>query len=205
MFFHRNCAKVSLLIITLLLTTCTTLHKQPLKQNQHYLTWQQRLHQLSRIRSWNIYGALGIKYDNKDSMAHFSWRQVTDNFAINIYTPINLGGVKITGSKKQVILWRSSSEKIVAETPEQLMHKELGWSLPLFDLRYWVLGLPAPHVPFSAKFDSYNHLSFLQQQGWQINYSDFQSIGNIDLPTKISLNIPQLQVKLVVKKWRIFR
>lgn len=203
MVFHRNCAKIPLIIIALLLTACSTLHEQPLKQNLHYLTWYQRQHQLNTINNWNIYGALGIKYESRDSIAHFYWQQMIDHFTVNIYTPINLGGVKITGDKEQVVLWRSISKKVIAKTPEQLMYKELGWSLPLFNMRYWILGLPAPHIPYSAKFDSYNHLSYLRQQGWRINYSDFRSIGNIDLPTKIWLSTPQLQVKLVIKQWRI--
>jgi outer membrane lipoprotein LolB len=205
MFFHRKCAKFELIIITLLLTACSTLFKQPSEQHLHYLTWYERQHQLNKINNWNLNGALGIKYYNKDSIAHFYWQQVTDHFAVNIYTPLNLGGVKITGDTKQVVLWKSVSEKEVAKTPEQLMYKELGWSLPLLSMKYWILGLPSPRISYKAKFDSYNHLSFLEQQGWQIKYDDFRSIDNIDLPTKIWLSAPQLQVKLVIKEWRISR
>jgi outer membrane lipoprotein LolB len=51
----------------------------------------------------------------------------------------------------------------------------------------------------------YNHLSYLKQQGWEIEYADFRSIGNIDLPQKIWLENPKLRAKLVIKKWRILK
>lgn len=191
------CKKILLIFVVLLLSSCAINSVPP---TVHYLPWAKREAQLSAIRNWQMYGALGIRYANQTSMAHFTWQQTAGHFAINIYTPINLGGVKITGDTHQVILWKSATEKIIAKTPEQLMNKELGWSLPLFDLRYWILGLPAPQIPYKAKFDSYNHLSYLEQQGWKINYFAFQSIKNIDLPTSILLTNLQLQVKLVIKQ-----
>jgi outer membrane lipoprotein LolB len=189
------------IITILLLSACATV-PQP---GTHYLTWQQRQQQLQATNSWDMYAVLGVRFAGKNTMVHFYWQQIANNFTINISTPINIGGVIITGSTKQVTLWRSATDKIVAKTPEQLMYQELGWSLPLFDLKYWVLGLPAPHIPYNAKFDMYNHLSYLKQQGWEIEYADFRSIGNIDLPQKIWLENPKLRAKLVIKKWRILK
>lgn len=193
--------KILLIIIILFLSGCGTLYGPP-PPGTHYLTKQERRQQLMAINSWDMYAALGVRFANKNTMAHFYWLQAGNDFTINIFTPLNIGGVKITGNKKQVILWRSATDKITAKTPGQLMHQELGWSLPLFNMKYWVLGLAAPHIPYHAKYDSYNHLNYLQQQGWKIEYADFRSINGIDLPRKIWLENPRLQVKLVVEKWR---
>jgi len=193
--------KILLITFILLLSACATVPPP----GTHYLTWHQRQQQLQAINSWDMYAALGITYAGENTMAHLDWQQLKNSFTANITTPINIGGVKIIGNSKQATLWKSATDKITAKTPEQLMYQELGWSLPLFDMKYWVLGLPAPHIAYHAKFDTYNHLSYLQQQGWEISYDDFRSIGNIDLPQKIWLENPKLQAKVVIKKWQILK
>lgn len=192
--------KYILLIITLLsLCACATM-PQP---GTHYLTWQKRQQQLNNINNWNIYGSLGISYNNQDIIAHYKWQQSEVDYIITLYSTLDIGSVKIVGNPEQVTLWRSATLKTTAKTPEVLMQSQLGWSLPLENLKYWILGLPTPQLPTTTKFDSYNHLIFLQQQNWQIQYSDFKAIKNIDLPTKIFINNPQLRIKIVIKEWQL--
>ena len=183
-------------MLCLLFCACATL---PAPTSQlHYMSWQQRQQQLQTIQNFNISGTMSLAYAGQNSIMHFSWQQSPDNFTINLSSLIGIGGIKITGNKQQVTLWKSATEKVTAKTPEALMQSQLGWSMPIHDVRYWVIGLPAPDSPYKAKFDRYNHLSVLKQRGWVIQYIDWQVVNNVDLPRTILLTGPQLQAKITL-------
>lgn len=190
---------IYIFILAFLLISCATTSKMPYGTN--HLSWNARQNQLYNLDNWDLYGVVGIKNSKQNAMAHVDWQQSADSYVLNITSQFNVGGIKITGDKNQVILWRSTTEQVTAKTSEKLMQQELGWSLPISNLRYWALGLPAPQLAYKPKFDTYNHLISLQQQGWKISYSDFVAVNNIDLPTTILLNNANLQIKIVVKQW----
>jgi outer membrane lipoprotein LolB len=190
-------------LVLICLAGCATV-MQP-GAGQHKLSWPVRQKQLNNLKNWNLQSAIGIKNLNQSTSAHVNWQQFENNYILNIISQFNIGGVKIVGDSTGVTLWRSVTNKIKAQTPEELMYQELGWSLPIDNLRYWILGLPAPKLVYASQFDAYNHLISLQQQGWQISYSNFISINNIDLPTSILISNSKLklQVKVIIKKWEL--
>ncbi|MCK4608762.1 MAG: outer membrane lipoprotein LolB [Gammaproteobacteria bacterium] len=195
--------KILLFLIFIACSGCSTL-QPPMSDGIHVLTWTARQRQLQEIGRWQVGGALGVQYANQSSMSHFTWQQTAaDNYQITITSTLDIGGVKITGNKQQVTLWRSATDKVTAKTAEQLMVTELGWSLPLNNLKSWVVGLPVAKIPYKAEFDAYNHLSLLEQQGWTIKYAAYKSISNIDLPTKIWLTNSKLRAKIVINRWRL--
>jgi len=189
-----------LFLLCLCLAGCAMFTPTP---GEHYLSWQARQKQLTALNSWNLQSAVGIKNLKQRITAHVNWQQADNNYILNITSQFNIGGVKIVGDSNQVILWRSTTNKFVAKNPEELMFKELGWSLPVSNLRHWILGLPVPNKTHILQFDAYNHLIHLQQQGWHVSYADFISVDNIDLPTTILLTNAKLQIKIVIKEWRL--
>lgn len=188
-------------LILICLVGCTTV--TPPRFGTYHLSWQARQKQLNNLKNWNLYSAIGIKNSQVRTSARVHWQQFEDNYILDITSQFNIGGVKIVGDSSGVTLWRSTTNKISAKTPEKLMYQELGWSLPMDNLRYWILGLPAPKLAYKSQFDAYNHLIYLQQQGWEINYANFISVNNIDLPTSILISNPRLQVKVIIKKWEL--
>lgn len=180
---------------------CTTV--TPPGSGTHHLSWQARQKQLNNLKIWNLYSAIGVKNSQVRTSARVRWQQFDGNYILDVTSQFNIGGVKIVGDSTGVTLWRSTTNKISAQTPEKLMYQVLGWSLPIDNLRYWILGLPAPKLAYKSQFDTYNHLSYLQQQGWEISYANFISVNNIDLPTSIIISNPRLQVKVIIKKWEL--
>lgn len=203
---------VSFSALLLLLTACSTLLSPPpttqVTSTLHHLSWQQRQKQLRTIKSWYIQGAIGITHNNKTDIASFSWQNKLRSYLINIYGPMHLSNVQISGDDTHATLLQSSGGKMQADSPEELLQRRLGWNLPIANLNYWIRSLPAPTSSTNPKvkaselqFDQDNHLIKLTQQDWQIIYSDYKSVNNVDLPSKIYLFTPQLRIKIVIKTW----
>lgn len=193
---------VTSILTLILLGACSTITPPPAASTTlHHLSWSERQQQLRTITAWNIRGALSITYNEKTDLTSFEWQKKQDNYFINIHGPMNVASTNIIGNQNQVVLQQASGKQIEAETAEELMQQQLGWSLPLNNLNYWIRGLPAPHINARSLFDSYNHIQNMTQHGWQITYADYGSFSGIDLPTKIYLTSPQLRAKIVIKQW----
>ena len=192
------------LLSVLLFSGCTTLnlpHQRPVIYHQQ--TWQQRYNNLSRLSKWNIDGTFSIQQSGKTTIAAYSWQQNSTHYHIRIHSLLGIYSINICGRPGKVTLWRSPQEHYTASTPQQLMQQQLNWKLPLSNLYYWIRGIHAPGVAYRVYVDTYAHVMKLQQSGWNIFFSQYTSIGSIDIPRVLQLSSNRLMVKIVIKHWNL--
>lgn len=184
----------------LLLTACTTL--TPPASNQD-LAWPARLKQLQKINHWTVQGAAGIRTVDNAWSASLFWHQTADKYSLHLFGPLGVNRIQLAGDKNQVTLTMPSEPAKTAKNAEVLLQKQLGWHLPVNYLQYWIRGIPAPQTAAQLSWDTFHHVTQLKQGGWIINYADYSNIDGIDLPTRINLHNPQLQVRLVIRQWQL--
>ncbi|EKE00678.1 MAG: hypothetical protein ACD_21C00293G0007 [uncultured bacterium] len=191
--------KTSLLLIGMaLLMGCAHFQPQP---KFKYISWQERQAKLQQNKNWVARGVLSVTYNKKRDIAHFEWQQNQDDYVINISGPMNLNKVKIVGAANKAEFCQSNGKCVQAKSSEQLFFKQFGWRLPVSNIRYWVLALPAPGKAENFGFDQYGHLVSFEQQGWRVKYSEFQSVKNIDLPNIIELKDKNFLIKLKIRDY----
>jgi outer membrane lipoprotein LolB len=82
------------------------------------------------------------------------------------------------------------------------MRKALGWEVPLHELRAWVLGLRADGGPAEIRFGANRLPSLLQQDGWTVDYRDWDETRQPPLPTRVFAARPPYKVKLSIESWQ---
>lgn len=191
---------------------CATKPAMPSAGELHAMPWPERRAQLTAITHWAAQGALSINYGGKNTIANFAWQYATPNYAINIHSPMNLVNAHIMKDQSGITLITSTGRKAHAKTPELLMEQQLGWSLPLENLVYWIRALPAPEAADEAsarQLDRAAHMIELQQQAWNITYGDFiaipssSGIDSVDLPTTIWLSAANVRIKIKITHWEL--
>ena len=192
---------ISLLGIMEIFSGCATVKPSPAQLQ--LMSWQQRSTQLKAIQHFTLKGSLGITQANKVDILSFDWQQNYRNYEINLHGPLSLGGAKIVGDQNGIAYWKNSAEKVFAKSPESLFYQQFGWTLPVSNLKYWILAIPASTKIHDQQFDKFNHLICLVEQDWRIRYSDFISVNGVDLPTRIQLESPQIKIKIVIKTWQV--
>ena len=193
----KHVKTILLLVGIAFLTGCANFQPRPAFK---YTPWKQRQAEIRKNKSWAINGRLSITHNKKRDIASFEWQQNQNNYTINISGPLNLNSVKITGSANQVEFCQSGHACLRAKSAEQLFFNQFGWRLPVSNMRYWILALPAPTKIEATNFDQYGHLVALKQQNWNVWYSDFESVNNVDLPSIIELQNKKFFIKLKIKK-----
>lgn len=190
------------LFSSLFIASCATTPAPSFPENQS-TSWVNRAKTLATIKNWNLKGVIAIRTPQDAWSANWNWQQNYDNYVISLFGPLGSHSIKLTGTSGHVLLETADGKHAAANSPESLLSQELGWQIPVSYLRYWVRGLPVPGVTGLKQFDQFNHLRELNQQGWIISYLRYTSVNHIDVPDKIFLNNPELNVKIIINQWQL--
>lgn len=190
-------------LLTVLLAGCVSLRVPAPSKNYQVVSAQTRQQQLRRLNAWDIRGALSVQQGGQADIANYTWRQSgAKRFRISLSSSLNFYQIYLLGRPGRVTLWQTKKDSIVARSPERLLQKTLGWSLPISNLFYWIRGLALPGAKH-ARYDRYGHLTTLHQRGWFIQYGSYVKVDHLDLPQSIKLQRGKLKMKIVVKRWSL--
>ncbi|MDE0854707.1 MAG: lipoprotein insertase outer membrane protein LolB [Nevskia sp.] len=166
-------------------------------QAQH--SWEARRSALRQVRNFSLQGRLaetGLVSFGGD----LSWIQTGASFQARFYGPLGVGAVAISGSPDSMQI-QNKNGVYQTQEPEALMQQQFGWSLPVDGLRYWVLGLPAPGETAALKLDDSGHILSMTQNGWDLVYTEYQSVAGLDLPRKFAISDPQRGFRVLIDVW----
>lgn len=165
--------------------------------------WQQHRQHTARLSAWEISGKLAMRSQAQSGSGVMFWLQRQDYFDIRVSGPLGQGSTRLTGRTGEVRLTTPQLD-LHASSAEQLMHEQLGWSLPVDNLLWWVRGLPAPDSKYQLRLNENSLAQHLEQDGWQLDFVRYQSLPDgTRLPERIQLQGPYLQLTLLVKQWQL--
>jgi len=198
-----------LLLISAVLAGCAHLSSEHERQVMRFQSWHERQIALRKVDNWEIDGAFSVQENGQVTMASYTWIQRGSWYQMRIHSALNLFSVLVVGKPGAVTLWRSQDKYETAYTPEELMRSQLGISMPVSNLFYWVRGLStkssAHRFAYNAQYDRYGHLLSINQDGWHVEFSGYHPVGPVDLPGILKLRQGKLQIKIVEKNWKISR
>ncbi|RME33277.1 MAG: outer membrane lipoprotein LolB [Gammaproteobacteria bacterium] len=192
-----------LLLLTLLGGGCAELRPYllPVEEAQTG-AWQRHREQVAALQEWTLTGRIGIKAGAEAFSATIDWQQRGEAYRLRIIAPLGQGSYQIEGDPGRVVLTNERNERFEARDPEALMEQNLGWSVPLSGLAWWVRGLPAPgESPRQLRFDEEGRLTDMEQQGWRISVLGYRKSGVLDLPARLYLFNDRFQIRMVITRW----
>lgn len=164
--------------------------------------WQAHKKHITPIDAWQINGKLGIRSSRDSGSAVLFWLQRQDYFDIHLSGPLGQGSTRLTGRQGAVSLEIANRGTFQAASAEALMQQQLGWSLPVDNLLWWVRGLPAPQSKSILRLNSDSQLIQLEQDNWQVEYLSYRTENGLTLPERIKLSGADLTITLVIKQWQ---
>ncbi|MEQ8407295.1 MAG: lipoprotein insertase outer membrane protein LolB [Gammaproteobacteria bacterium] len=182
---------VALLFSLTLLSACQSI-APPADENPN---WTQLRNQLEALEDWQLRGRVNVQYDNESYTPRIIWQQQQEYYRIRLWGTFNAGNTLINGQPGNVIM-ESDGETFTASSPESLILQQLGYELPVSYLEYWVRGLPAPGSRAQTTFNTENHLTQLQQDGWTVIYTDPRQYGSVSLPRRVEVTRLRNDVRL---------
>lgn len=163
--------------------------------------WERQQAQVEDFDSWTLVGKAGLRTPQENISANLDWNQTPFYFRMLISGPFGAGRSVLEGREGRFSL-STSDGRFEAETPEALMEEQLGWSLPVRAMPDWVRGLPGDHASYQLETDELGFPRFLQQDGWEIDYRDWERVEEMWLPRRLVMNYGEVRITLVVNQWQ---
>ena len=214
-------------VILLVVAGCTSSHGiRPVDRTERETLWQQHNEKVSGISGWNLKGKMAVKTGHKGGSATLIWNYQQDKQKIELYGPFGGGRVRITTQPDHAVLKDTKGKVIEGNNAAEVLYERLGWQVPFEELQYWARGIPSDYGPngddlhgaaVDITLDNSGRLKTLKQGNWLVEYQDYKTVNQLDLPRKFLITaVPgsmeiysddgeyigdELSVKMILKRW----
>lgn len=190
------------LLLTIIVSGCAQL--PPTQQNVPInSTWESQKLKLEQLTDWSFSGKLGVFSPEGRDSVNINWQQSQQNFHIILTGPLGISVLDINKVNQNTLI--IDEETYDSDNFDSLIMELSGMALPVEELQQWIKG--NPHDA-SYQLDENNQLISVlggqEETGlWLINYSDFRSLNNINLPYSLQLSRGDLRLKFKISSWKI--
>lgn len=159
----------------------------------------QHLQEIETIKQFALKGRMGVQTQAKGFSGGVNWQHQLAYDHIALYSPLGGQVANIEKTADKVTLQDASGNSVSAADAESLTEMTMGWRLPLTGLVDWSLGRPTNTPVLASTWDDQGRLTTLKQDGWDIEYSDYVDFEGKQLPNKIYMRSPKVNIKLIVE------
>jgi outer membrane lipoprotein LolB len=188
------------LLMSLVPLSCTTVPQVPPPEDPA-AEWQRRQIRLAQLDYWQLTGRLAIRLGEEGGNARMRWIQSQNTYDISLTAPLGQGMVRLSGNESSVTLRPSKGEVVTGAKPGELLETYLGWTVPIDQLRYWIVGLTGSAADYGL--DAFGRVKTLQHQGWAVNFVEYNRVGDAELPGVLYLRSQDLRLRLAVDSWNL--
>lgn len=156
-------------------------------------------------QSFGLQGKLAVSNAGKGYNAAVRWDQDGELADITLNGPVGIGRTRLIGTSRQIRILSASGESIVYDDPARALLEQIGWSMPLDALKYWVVGVPAPALGATAlpAQSQGPGARRWRQAGWQIEVNELGAYEAGALPRKLTFVRGATRLRLVVSNWQV--
>lgn len=188
--------------VVLWLSACAT--QLPVAEKLKQDSWQANREKITKLENWELTGRIALSMERQAWSASLQWVQAQQAYQLRIIAPMGQGSLEMQGNSRGVTMQVAKDKLVHADSPEILLQKSFGWSVPVSGLKYWIRGIPVPDRRINKLLlDDNGRVSEMEQSGWHVSYSNYTSQGSVELPGKIVMQNGSLKLRLVIRHWLI--
>ena len=194
----RRIARASLLLV-LVLAGCAA---PRIKPDADLLARQDaRERALEAQNKWQLEGRLGVSDGRDGGSGSLQWRQDGATFDLSVHAPVTGKTWVLSGDAQRAQLQGLREQTVEGDSATALLERELGWHVPVAELTSWVRGARA-NGDARIEFRGDGLPAVIEQDGWKIEYPDYDSAHEPPLPRRIFASRGDYRVRLSVSQWR---
>lgn len=153
------------------------------------------------LTQWSAAGRMAIAANGEGGSGSFDWAQDGGTTRLDLRGPLGTGAVRLVLTPQSFSLTDGSGQSLDAAAAQADLRTRLGADLPWEQLRYWLLGLPAPDQPASVQDATAVPWRVIDQAGWRLTYESFVDAQGYSLPQRFTAERPSVRVRVVVDRW----
>jgi outer membrane lipoprotein LolB len=166
--------------------------------------WPAQRAALQALDRWALDGRIAVAAGEEGFSGGFDWTQAGERADIEFSGPLGGTGfeVHLEGDRLTLV---ARGETYADDEARAYIADRFGTRdmLPIREMRYWLVGAPAPGSPYEETLAEDRRLAALAQSGWQVRYDRYQGAGSLSLPARMEMTTPGLRLRVIASGWRL--
>jgi outer membrane lipoprotein LolB len=155
---------------------------------------------LERRADWSLRGRLGVSDGHDSGSGSLEWIQKTSAFRFSVHAPVSGKTWVLGGDDAHARLEGLREQAVEGGDAASLLERELGWKVPVAELRYWVRAQRAPGMA-DVEFREDGLPAMIAQGGWTVRYVDYDLAQDPPMPSKVFASRGDYTVRLAIREW----
>ncbi len=165
----------------------------------------ERRAELQALDGWNLNGRIAVAAGTDGYSGGLSWDQRGEKAEITLRGPMGGTAIRIQVEGVAYVVTDDRGRTHGGEDARRLIEENFGpgSELPIAEMRYWLVGAPAPQSPYTESIGEGGSLAGLEQSGWTVGYDRYRAVGRLALPERIEMTTEGLRLRVVISQWRL--
>jgi outer membrane lipoprotein LolB len=175
--------------------------------------WPEQQSRLETFDRYDLNGRVAVAANGQGFTASLRYAQRPDESNLSLDGPLGIGGLRVDLEGEDLRIETSRGEKLDGAAARDELERRLGFPLPLAELRWWLLGIPAPGGDATTRMDRESReITRLMQRGWSVTIDKRMPALGFSLPQRLTVERVGAEgvetggnaarMKLVVERWQ---
>jgi outer membrane lipoprotein LolB len=163
--------------------------------------WAEQHASLERLDRYGLDGRVAVAANGEGFSASLRYKQQPRRADLSLEGPLGIGGMRVGVEGEQLELATSRGEKLDGREARAELERRLGFELPLIELRWWLLGIPAPGDAAVDADPASGEIRGFTQNGWKVSIDSRVASLGYSLPRRLTALREGARMKLLVERW----
>lgn len=185
-----------------LLAGCRTAPPRPVLGPGADAPWPEQRAALEKLERYNLNGRVAVAANGQGFSASLRYQQLPRGSNLALDGPLGIGGLRVSLDGDDLEIETSRGEKLDGDAARAELERRLGFALPLSELRWWLLGIPAPGEASVNQDGGSGEIHDFTQSGWRVSINTRAAGLGFSLPQRLTAERDGARLKLLVERWQ---
>lgn len=163
--------------------------------------WTEQRAGLEKLDRYGLEGRVAVAASGQGFSANLRYAQKPRAANLSLDGPLGIGGLRVDLEGEDIHIATSRGENIEGPEAREELERRLGFALPLRELRWWLIGIPAPgDVAINADPAS-GEIRDFTQNGWRVVINSRVPGLGFAMPQRLTAEREGARLKLLVERW----
>jgi outer membrane lipoprotein LolB len=164
--------------------------------------WPEQRAALAKLDRYGLNGRVAVAANGQGFSASMRYAQLPGGSSLALDGPLGIGGIRVELEGQDIEVATSRGETLDGEAARAELERRLGFALPLAELRWWLLGIPAPGEASLDQDGGNGEIRAFTQSGWRVNINARAPGLGFALPQRLTAERDGTRLKLLVERWQ---
>ncbi len=165
----------------------------------------ERRAELQALDDWNLRGRVAVAAGADGFSGGLNWAQRGERAEIELRGPMGGTAILIQVDGIDYAVTDERGRTYDGDDARRFVEQNFspGSALPIVEMRYWLVGAPAPGSPYTEMPGEGGLLSGIEQSGWTVRYDRHRAVGGLALPERLEMTTQGVRLRVSVSDWRL--